>query len=104
MAYELLHSMKLNKKKRYGVMAIKLDMSKTYDRIEWHYLKAILGKIGFSERWTNLIMSCVTFVQYFILVNGSRATIIPTRDLRQGDPLSPYMFLLCIEGLSSLMN
>lgn len=105
MAYELLHSMKVNKKKKEGAMTIKLDMSIAYDRIEWPYLQAVLTKLGFSGQWKNLIMTCVTYVWYQVLVNGrSREVIIPSKGLRQGDPMSPYMFLLCAEGLNFLMG
>lgn len=61
-AYELLHSMKCNKKKKIGEMVIKLAISNAYDRIEWPYLEAILTALGLTERWIRLIMTCVTFV------------------------------------------
>lgn len=60
-AYEFLHSMNHNKKKKVWEIAIKLDMSKAYDRIKWPYLEAVLKSLGFIERW-RLIMSCVTSV------------------------------------------
>ena len=61
--------------------------------------------MGFHERWINLIMHCITTVTYSILINGvAHGNIIPTRGLQQGDPLSPYLFLLCADGFSSLIN
>ena len=51
-------------------MTLELDMSKAYDRVEWNFLEEIMRKIGFNERWINLIMICVKTVTYFILVNG----------------------------------
>lgn len=97
--------MKRNKKKKMRQMAIKLDMSKAYYRIEWPYLKAILKSLGFTKGWISLIILCVMSVQYFVLVDGkSRETFTPTIGLRQGDPLSSYIFLLSVEGFSSLMD
>ena len=59
----------------------------------------------FPEKWIRLIMVCVKIVTYSILVNGEpKGLIYPLRGLRQGDPLSPFLFLLCIEGLHGLIN
>ena len=88
-------------------MALKLDMSKAYDRVEWVWLEKIMEELGFAERWRSLVMKRVTSVNYAIKVNGcpfSRSNITPIRGIHQGDPLSPYLFLLCAEGLSSLIT
>ena len=86
-------------------MAIKLDMSKAYDIVDQAYLKSITVKMGFTDHWINLMMLCVKTVTYSILVNGEpKGMIIPTRGIRQGDPLSPFLFLLCTKGLNGLLN
>jgi hypothetical protein len=86
-------------------MGIKLDMSEAYDRVEWSFLEAMMRRLGFCDWWVDLIMECVRTVSYAVIVNGQIVwSIQPSRGIRQGGPLSPYLFLLCAEALSSLIN
>lgn len=92
--------MKRKSSGQVGEVALKLDIIKAYDRMNWNYLKSRMIGMSFSEKWIKWVMICVTTVSYSISFQGSSiGPIIPTRGLRQGDPLSPYMFLMCVEGL-----
>ncbi|XP_059635600.1 uncharacterized protein LOC132277768 [Cornus florida] len=85
--------------------ALKLDMAKAYDQVSWAFLGKFLGHSGFDLRWVSLMMECISSVSYSVLINGERrANFIPSRGLRQGDPLSPFLLLFCSEGLSLLFN
>ena len=104
-AFECMYFMKKKRARDNRFCALKLDMRKAYDRVEWSYLKAIMIKLGFHRIWVEMIMRLVTTVSFSVLFNGDRLdSFVPINGIRQGDPISPYLFLLAAEGLSCLLK
>ena len=103
-AQELFHA--LDKKKgKTSFMAVKLDLEKASDRLEWIFIYRVLQAFHLPPKISKIIMSCVTSTSTSILVNGGALEKFePTRGIRQGDPLSPYIFILCMEYLGHLIE
>lgn len=103
-AYECVHAIRKRKRKK-PLCVVKLDMMKSYDRVEWVFLEQMLLKFGFDNAWVAMIMRCVTSANFVVKLNGGLSRMFtPSRGLRQGDPLSPYLFLFCVEGFSALLK
>jgi hypothetical protein len=104
-AYECMHFMKKKRGDDQRFCALKLDMKKAYDQVEWEYLRKIMLKLGFHHQWVDIIMRLVTTVSFSVLFNGDcLESFRPSQGIRQGDPISPYLFLLVAEGLSCLLK
>ena len=104
-AFEVLHKMRNRRKGKRGQMAVKLDINKAYDRMEWCFLERIMAKLGLNERWIHLAKEIVTTASYSVLINGEpRGHIKPSKGIKQDDPLSPYLFIMCAEGLSAMLR
>jgi len=86
-------------------VAIFLDFAKAYDLVDWNYMRAVLGRMGFGARFQAWISIIYKATQALLDVNNKLLTpITPTRGVKQGDPLSVYLFLLCIEPLGNLLR
>lgn len=103
-AHEIVDYMK-KKRANDGVIGVKLDMAKAFDKMEWCYLEKVMSKIGFSSKWCRLIMKCISSPKISLMLNGATLqSFNPSRGLRKGDSISPYIFILGMEGFSRLLS
>ena len=85
--------------------SFEVGCQQSHDRVEWSFLRRIMLKLGFPGGWVDRVMSCVSSTSFSVLINGKPyGMITSTRGLRLGDPLSPYLFMLCAEGFTSLLQ
>ena len=102
-AQELIHTMTL-KKGKTRFMAIKINLEKAYDRLEWHFIRDVLELYRLPPTLIKLILSCVSSSSISILLNGGQLEPFqPSSGIRQEDPLSPYLFIMCMEVLGFLI-
>ena len=103
-AQEVIHFIS-KKRGNEGYMVLKIDLEKAYDKLEWSFIRDMLYRVNLPMDLIDIIMSCVSTVSTSILVNGDALDpIYPSRGIRQGDPLSPYLFILCMEFLGHLVE
>ena len=82
-----------------------MDLAKVYDRLSWEFILYNLLDMGIPHSLTNVIMKCITTTSIQVLWNGGLSeSFLPTRGIRQGDPMSPYIFVLCMERLAHAID
>lgn len=103
-AHEIVHHMH-KKKGKSGYLLFKIDFEKAYDRVDWDFLKLTLNEFGFPPTIIDLIMHCTTSSSLALKWNSEKLEqFVPRRGLRQGDPMSPYLFVMCVEKLALLIQ
>ena len=102
LAQEMIHTLQAQEK---ASMIIQLDLSKAYDKVSWDFIEDILTAFGFDQCWIQWILSLVRTPSYSILFNGAPSfPFTPSRGIRQGDPISPFIFVIVMECLSRIIK
>lgn len=96
--HESLHLIDNRQSRNQGIAAVKLDISKTYDRVEWPFLRNMMVQLGFTRKLIDIIMNCLTIVHFSVIIKGE------PRESFSSSRRSPYLFLIIIEGLSYLVK
>jgi hypothetical protein len=103
--FECFHAIHRAKKGEESFCAYKMDLTKAYDRVDWGFLKSTLIQFGFDPLWVRRVMSCIKSIKFKVRINNQLTKeIMPMRGLRQGDPLSPYLFLFVAECFSKVLR
>lgn len=101
---EVIHAMR-RKKGSVGSMLFKIDLEKAYDKVRWSFIEDTLAAFRVPRMLSDLIMSCLRSSSMSLIWNGSVCnSFSPSRGVRQGCPLSPYIFVMCMERLAALIE
>lgn len=87
------------------MLLLKVDFAKAFDIVSWTFLDNTLKQMNFEDKWRNWIKGCLKSARVSVLINGTPTPEFSTeRGLRQGDPLSPFLFILAGEALNIMMD